>query len=264
MYGNSGAYVGGSTGNITSHVGDRGPSGGIAAAVFNDPGVVIAIYRDRDTSPFNIEAPIIFRDILTKGAPINNKMIAPLYVYTDKVLPEISKLVIGKAVGNNNLVGEAPDRVIWRASRTSNPVGTNGVYYNAIKDKYGNLSNWDTHMIVETNSNIWEYILNTSNYDIPGKIINIFGLLNIKDYGELNDAQAKEQWLKYLDFLMSLYAISIGTGSQNHWKAAIDDYVNNNNIKDNPVNVVIEPATIVSAQAGTYSNISDRLHEFLC
>lgn len=257
-YGNSGAYVGGSTGNITSHVGVRGSGGGIAGAVFDDPGAVIAIYRDEKTSQYNEDAQIIFDAILKKGAPINNKMIAPLYVYTDKVLPTISKLVIGKAVGNNNLVGEVPDRVIWRASRTSNPVGTSGVYYNAIKDKYGNLSNWETYIDSGKNASkqAWEYILNTSNYDISGKIINIFGLLPITDYDELTDAQAKEQWLKYLDFLMSLYAISMGTGSQNHWKVAIDDYVNSNNLKDSPVNVVIEPATMVNAHGQGHIAIS--------
>ena len=62
--------------------------------------------------------------------------------------------------------------------------------------------------------------------------------------------------VKILGLLMSLYAISIGTGSQNHWKAAIDDYVNNNNIKDNPVNVVIEPATMVSAHGQGHIAIS--------
>lgn len=247
------SIVVGNTGNITNNVGLRGSGGGIDREVFLDPGALIAIYRD-------IDFINVMEDESEITIPLCNKLIAPLYVFTDRALSEVDKLVIGKAVGDTSLVGEVPDRVIWRTPRKTNPVGTNGIYYDAIKDNYGNLGNWQTYINANRarSKQAWEYILDTSDYGAARKIGEVFKLdfEKLGDNDGLNAAEKKELWLRYLDLLMSIYALSEGNGSQYHWGIAINDFVTNNNLEDNPVHIVLEPATLLKVYGQGHIAIS--------
>ena len=281
----------GSGANNGSNYWSKANGGASESFVTHEPGIMITLYRDKDTSQlmgmedvaskggqgYKSPADYIINHYFKLGAPNKNSMGSAggrIHVFTKDVYGrgKFRTTNILEATGGIGGLNLNPiTNVRHREVVQSNPVGDNGVYYAEMKAKLkenGQISGFDIGSTkAGVSTQVWDYIMTpkgkqpgmTGNrtggltYDIMNRAREVFKLKKVEDAGaSLSPTDEEEQWLRYLDFLMTLrdYATDTSNPSYADWNAAIHQYVTNHNLRESPVNVVMQGMNYIYSPQG--------------
>ena len=228
-------------------------SSGIADASYEKPPFKISLLRDSNAYLKERGGQTYIFNKMNRGFPVDSS--APIYFVGHEIIEEIGNKPVSIAYANTatkelNYVSdqEALDNMVVMGG--SKP--TNGVYYeDMVAMGVANFcEDWRSRMNkVDESRGAWSYIFELvgDKYYVDERVDDIFNPERL-DYNNIvnwNDEQRQIAYTRYLDLLMSLYTLA-SSRTKETWGQAIDDYINGNNLVENPVAVLFESASFMS------------------
>ena len=154
--------------------------------------------------------------------------------------------------GSGSLDYYGSDTYLARIRQLGGVTNSGNIYYDRIKDMSDGelLSSWKDITSFSEYSNclgVWNWILQINgsgtsyNYDIKNRIDKYTKSegLNFNDLNSLSDADRAKVKYAYIDLLMTMYTLSMGSTANIYWETAINDYIEGTKLEESPVTIVI-------------------------
>ena len=252
-----GAFTLGTSGSLSASQA-RSARSGIMSEAFREPPIRVSLYRNEKVSYDKSKEEILSE--MSRGQPEN--LTGSMYFLTSYSVSDFRNRPV--SIGEANVSSKSltyystEDDLNNLIIMENNPnIGTvksaKGVYYKLMNNNYDDfVDKWETYAndasYKDMSKQVWSYIFKQDSahgYHVEDRINEIFNPDNYdKESENLTEEQTKELRYHYIDILMTLYSISSGR-QKAEWKAAVNDYINVENLDESPISVCIDSAVVM-------------------